>query len=263
MRRREFIALVGGTAVAWPFATRAQQTTSAPHRLPRKFHCCPRSQFDRTLFATVCASTATRKAVTSRSITAGQKATMSGFPTPKELVALKVDLIVTAGTPAAQAVERAGTSIPLVMVAVGDPDWHRSRGSLARPGGNNTGLNSLAPELEGKRLDLLKETVPNLTYIAVLWNRATPTWRPPRRRCSRRQSAAYESAFLGGAERHRRSKRHSQSVLQEQPNALNVMADRLFLHNRTRIMDFALQHRLPGVHAYRELVLSGGLMSYG
>ena len=91
-----------------------------------------------------------------------------------ELIALKVDVIVTAGTPATLAVKKATTSIPLVMVAVGDPVGTGIVASLARPGGNITGLTSIAPELEGKRLELLREVVPKLSHIAVLWNPANP-----------------------------------------------------------------------------------------
>src|SRR5512147_779218 len=81
-----------------------------------------------------------------------------------ELIALKVDVIVTAGTPAALAVKKATTSIPLVMAAAGDPIGVGLVASLARPGGNSTGLTSIAPELEGKRLELLREVVPKLSH---------------------------------------------------------------------------------------------------
>src|SRR3990167_2165579 len=91
-----------------------------------------------------------------------------------ELIALKVDVIVTAGTPASLAVKKATTSIPLVMIAVGDPLATRIVASLARPGGNITGLSSIAQELEGKRLELLREVVPNVSHVAVLWNSASP-----------------------------------------------------------------------------------------
>src|SRR4030095_4591408 len=87
-----------------------------------------------------------------------------------ELLAMKVDVIVTAGTPAALAVKKATASIPLVMVAVGDPVGTGLVASLRRPGGNATGLTSIAPELEGKRLELLKEVLPKVSRIAVLWN---------------------------------------------------------------------------------------------
>ena len=91
-----------------------------------------------------------------------------------ELIALKVDLIVTAGTPSSLAVKKATTAIPLVMVAVGEPVATGLVASLARPGGNITGLTSIAPEIEGKRLELLREVVPKIAHIAVLWNAASP-----------------------------------------------------------------------------------------
>ncbi|HLE20772.1 MAG TPA: ABC transporter substrate-binding protein, partial [Vicinamibacteria bacterium] len=91
------------------------------------------------------------------------------FPTLiAELIALKVDVIVTAGTPATLAVKKATTSVPLVMVAVGDPVGTGIVASLNRPGGNITGLTSISPELEGKRLELLREVVPKLSRVAVL-----------------------------------------------------------------------------------------------
>src|SRR4030095_14798490 len=91
-----------------------------------------------------------------------------------ELAALNVDVIVTAGTPGALAVKRKEASIPLVMAAVGDPIGVGLVASLARPGGNVTGLSAIAPELEGKRLELLREVVPKLSHIAVLWNPDNP-----------------------------------------------------------------------------------------
>ncbi len=91
-----------------------------------------------------------------------------------ELLAQKMEVIVTAGTPASLAVKKATTSIPLVMVAAGDPIGTGLVASLARPGGNITGLTSIAAELEGKRLELLREVIPKLSYIAVLWNPASP-----------------------------------------------------------------------------------------
>src|SRR5262245_21160282 len=87
-----------------------------------------------------------------------------------ELIALNVDVIVTAGTPAALAVKKATTSIPLVMIAVGEPVETGLVASLARPGGNATGVSSLSYGLEGKRLELLREVIPSISHIAVFWN---------------------------------------------------------------------------------------------
>lgn len=186
------------------------------------------------------------------------------FPTLiAELLARKVELIVTAGTPASHAVKRATTSVPLVMVAVGDPVASGLVPSLTRPGGNITGLTSIAEEIEGKRLELLREVVPNVAHIAALGNFGNAS-----------QKKAFEA--LQAAATALRIKLLSLDVrtgdqldeafavmVRERPEALLVFADRVFLHNRVRIMDFATKHRLPGVHAYRELVEVGGLISYG
>ena len=180
-----------------------------------------------------------------------------------ELVALKVEIIVTAGTPAALAVQRARTTIPLVMVAVGDPVASGLVVSLARPAGNVTGLASIAPDLEGKRLELLREVVPKLADVAVLWNP--------------------DNAFHVGSEKAARAAaemlhvklrsiavrtvseldRMFDSILAERPGALLVLADRLFLHHRARFGDFTTRHRLPAVYAHQEMVEAGGLMSFG
>jgi putative ABC transport system substrate-binding protein len=180
----------------------------------------------------------------------------------EDLARQEVEVIVTAGTPAALAVKKA-TRIPLVMVAVGDPVGTGLADSLAHPGSTATGLTSIAPELEGKRLELLREVVPALSRIAVLWNPSNAymiaTEKQVRAACEvlgiRVDSLAVTSVKeLDSA---------LSSLRKERPDALNVLADRLFLHNRARIVAFALENRLPGVHAYRELVEAGGLMSFG
>ena len=102
-----------------------------------------------------------------------------------ELAALDVDVIVTAGTPATLALKKATTSIPVVMVAVGDPVGTGIVENLGRPGGNITGLTSIAPELEGKRLQLLKEVLPKLSHFAVLWNPSNLYMIATRSRCRR------------------------------------------------------------------------------
>jgi putative tryptophan/tyrosine transport system substrate-binding protein len=186
------------------------------------------------------------------------------FPTLiAELIASKVDLIVTAGTPASLAVKKATTSIPLVMIAVGDPVATGLVESLSHPGGNITGLTSISAEIEGKRLELLREVVPKISHIAVFWNAASPiqiiqekeTWAAAQAMNMKmlslgvRSAEEFDNAFA--------------TILKERAGALFVLADRLFLHNRARLMDFATKNRLPGVHAYVELVEAGGLMSYG
>ena len=180
-----------------------------------------------------------------------------------DLIALKVDVIVTAGTPASLAVKKATTSIPLVMVAVGDPVATGIVASLGRPGGNITGLTSMSQDLEGKRVELLKEAVPKLSHIAVLWNAASPIQAIEEREVRAAAQVLGMKMLSLGVRTQEEIEDALAAIVKERPGALLVLADRLFLHHRTHIMDFAAQHRLPGVHAYRELVEAGGLMSYG
>jgi putative tryptophan/tyrosine transport system substrate-binding protein len=180
-----------------------------------------------------------------------------------ELINLKVEMIVTAGTPASLAVKKAATSIPLVMIAVGDPVGTGLITSLAHPGGNVTGLTSIASDLEGKRLELLREVIPNIAHVAVLWNPASPFQVVAEKEVQAAAQLLRIKVLSIGVQSQEQLDNAFATISRERPAALNVLADRLFLHNRARIMDFALQHRLPGVHAYVELVEAGGLMSYG
>jgi putative tryptophan/tyrosine transport system substrate-binding protein len=186
------------------------------------------------------------------------------FPTLiAELIALKVDVIVTAGTPASLAVKKATTSIPLVMIAVGDPVGTGLITSLAHPGGNIPGLTSIAGDLEGKRLELLREVVPGLSHVAVFWNPASPFQVVAEKEVQAAARVLRMKVLSLGVQAQEQLDNAFATIRRERPGALLVLADRLFLHNRARIMDFATQNRLPGVHAYVELVEAGGLMSYG
>ena len=180
-----------------------------------------------------------------------------------ELIALKVDVIVTAGTPAALAVKKATTSIPLVMAAVGDPIGVGLVASLARPGGNVTGLSAIAPELEGKRLELLREVVPKLSHIAVLWNPDNPLQAGSLKETRAAAQVLGIKVQLLGVRTAEDFPAAFAAILKERPGALLVLADRIFLHNRARIVDFEAKRRLPGMYPYRELVEAGGLMSFG
>ena len=186
------------------------------------------------------------------------------FPTLiAELISLHVDVIVTAGTPASLAVQKAKTAIPLVMIAVGDPVGTGLIKSLAHPGGNITGLTSIASDLEGKRLELLREVTPRVSHVAVLWNPASPFQVVSEKELQTAAQTLHIKVLSVGVRAAEQLDQAFAIIRKERPGALLVLADRLFLHNRARIMDFAVQHRLPGVHAYQELVEAGGLMSYG
>jgi putative ABC transport system substrate-binding protein len=263
MRRREFISLCGGAA-AWPLAARAQQAAKV-YRIG--FLGNSTAALEADLVGPF------REGLRGLGYVEGQNILIEyrwaegkyeRFPAlTAELIALRVDVIVTAGTPASLAVQKAATPIPLVMVAVGDPVATGLVASLGRPGGNITGLTSISSEMAGKRLELLREVVPKLSHVAVLWNAASPIQVIDERETRAAAQALGMKMLSLGVRSREEIEDALTTIVREQPGALLVLADRLFLHHRTRIMDFAAQRRLPGVHAYRELVEAGGLMSYG
>jgi len=180
-----------------------------------------------------------------------------------ELLALKVAVIVTAGTPATLAVKKATTSVPLVMSAVGDPVGAGIVPSLSHPGGNITGLTAISTEMDAKRLELLREVVPSVSYIALLWNAGSPLQVLAEKQVQAAAQVLRMRVLSLGVKTEEEIKSALAVMARERPDALLVLADRLLLHHRALIMDFATRHRLPGVHAYRELVEAGGLMSFG
>jgi putative ABC transport system substrate-binding protein len=184
-------------------------------------------------------------------------------PLIADLIASKCDLIVTAGTPASLAVKKATSTIPLVMIAVGDPVGTGLIASLAHPGGNVTGLTSIASDLEGKRLELLREVVPKVSHIAVIWNPISAFQVISEKEMQEAARALHIKVLSVGVKGEDDLPKAFATITKTRPGAFFVLADRLFLHFRTRLMEFALSHRLPGVHAYVELVEAGGLMSYG
>ncbi len=264
LRRREFVTLLGCAVAAWPRAARAQQSGKAS-----------RVGFLGNSTAALEANLVEpfRDGLRNLGYEEGRNILIEyrwaegkyeRFPTLiAELIALNVDVIVTAGTPASLAVKKATSSIPLVMVAVGEPVATGLVASLARPGGNITGVTSISPEIEGKRLELLREVVPQISHIAVLWNAGSPVQVIQERETRTAADLLGMKMLSLGVRTLEEIEGAFTTIVRERPGALFVLADRLFLHNRARIMNFAAQQRLPGVHAYRELVEAGGLMSYG
>jgi len=180
-----------------------------------------------------------------------------------ELIALKSDIIVTAGTPAALAVKRTTTTIPVVMAAVGDPIGTGLVKSLARPGGNLTGLLSIGPDLEGKRLELLTQIVPKLSSVAFLANPANPIHLTSEKQASAAAKALHLKVVFFPVRVAGEFDHAFQAIVGQRSGALVMLADRLFVHHRARIVEFTARHRLPAVYAYNELVQVGGLMSFG
>ncbi len=264
MKRREFITLLGGAAAVWPLAVRAQQAKKV-YRIG--FMGNSTAALEANLVGPF------RDALREFGYEEGRNIAIEyrwaeghyeRFPAlVAELIAQKVDVIVTAGTPATLAVKAATTSVPLVVVAVGDPVGTGIVASLGRPGGNITGLSSIAPELEGKRLELLRELIPNLSHVAVLWNPVNAfhvTSLKQARVAAELLRMRVQSVEVRASEEIDGA---LAAIASERPGALLILADRVFLHDRKRLMDFATQNRIPGVYAYRELVEAGGLMSFG
>jgi len=149
------------------------------------------------------------------------------------------------------------------MIAVGDPIGSGIVQSLAHPGGNITGLSSIAPELEGKRLELLREIIPQLSHVAVLWNPLNPFHKASLQHARDAAQVLKIKILAVGIKATDDLDGAFKTIENDRPEALLILADRVFLHNRVRLMEFATRHRLPSVNAYHELVEAGGLMSFG
>jgi putative ABC transport system substrate-binding protein len=180
-----------------------------------------------------------------------------------EMVRLKVDIIIVTTTPAAIAAKNATQTIPILIPTALDPVGAGLVKSLARPGGNLTGMSSLHPELSGKRLELLKEVVPGISRVAVLWNPANPANAPV-------WKETQAAALALGLQLQSQEVRVPQDLegvvarlVQARPDAVLILADSLINMRRQQIAEFASQKRLPSVFASTEGVMAGGLKSYG
>jgi putative tryptophan/tyrosine transport system substrate-binding protein len=180
-----------------------------------------------------------------------------------ELVRLKVDVIVTSSTLAIQAAKQATKTVPIVMANVADPVAVGLVASLARPGGNITGLTNVAPDLGEKRLELLKEVIPKLIRVAVLWDAAAPGQKPQMKQMEVAADAlglqlqplnARDPKDFDGAFR---------AATRDRAGALIGLASPLFSAHRAQIVGLALKSKLPAIYPTRDFADAGGLMSYG
>jgi ABC-type uncharacterized transport system substrate-binding protein len=183
-----------------------------------------------------------------------------------ELVALKVDVIVTSGTPQALAAKHATRTVPIVFAGVSDPVTSGLVTSLARPGGNITGLSLLAPDLVGKGLEQLKQAVPGVSRVAVLWQSGVLGERTEH---DMRKEADVAARALGmrpqfveapGPETFDRA---FSDMTKARAGALTVLSTPMFVSERSHLVALAAKNRLPAVYPLREFVDAGGLMAYG
>ena len=263
MRRRDFIKVIAGLAAAWPLAARAQTPAGKIYRLGFLQPGKPPEPLVEAL----------RERLKELGYREGHNIAYEYrwaegknerlVELAKELVDVKVDVITTLSTPAALAAKNVTKTIPIVFTGVGDPVGAGVVHSLSHPGGNVTGISTLATELSAKRLELLKEIVPNAAPVAMVWNDTNPSMVLSAREA---QNAAdtldlnlqsigvhdlisFDAAFA--------------TISSSHFNALLTLVDPFTREHRQRIVDFAAQRRLPAIYEAREFVDAGGLVSYG
>jgi putative ABC transport system substrate-binding protein len=179
-----------------------------------------------------------------------------------DLVRLKVDLILTRGTPAALAAKDATRTIPVVMASSGDPLVSGIVASLANPGGNVTGLSADATDIEGKRLELLKQMVPGLKRIAGVFNTGNPVALPQWRETQKAAGSLGVQAYLLDVRKSDDLPRAFDSAVKQRAQALVVGLDTVLEANRQSIVDLAASRRLPAIYQSRGFVDAGGLIAY-
>jgi putative tryptophan/tyrosine transport system substrate-binding protein len=262
MKRRDFITLLGGAA-AWPLAARAQQPAGRIWRLGILSPAAPPDPLVEAIRQRLreLGYIDGRNIVFEYRWAEGKLDRLTDLA--RELVGSKVDVITTLSTPAALAARNATTTIPIVFTAVGDPVGSGVVPSLARPGGNATGTSLLATELSAKRLELVREIVPGISRVAMLWNDTNPSMVL---RAHETEGAAtklgviiqsigvhdlidFDAAFS--------------TIESSRADALLTLVDPFTLKHRERIVDFAARRHLPAIYEAREFVQSGGLVSYG
>jgi putative tryptophan/tyrosine transport system substrate-binding protein len=262
MRRREFITLLGGAAVAWPHAPRAQHSGKTyrigwlqPGSLPDPWIKGFRQGLQEFNY------------VEGKNLNIEYRWGDGNFDLlpamAAELVRLNPDVIISVNTAALLALQKATTTIPIVMLGTADPVAAGLVRSVARPGANITGMSVMASELSQKRLELLKEAIRNLDRVTVLSNPGNPAVVL----ALRETQAAADTLRL---------KLHSVDVREpneidlalsivarDPPGALVLLVDTMIHSQRIRIVAFAIKHRLPTISPFREFAEAGGLMAYG
>jgi putative ABC transport system substrate-binding protein len=263
MRRRDFITLLGGGAAAWPLAARAQHTAKL-RTIGYMGANTPSTEGQRA--AAFVKRLQELGWIEGRTIAIevrwaeGRNERFAEIAA--EFVRLKVDVIVTAGTAAVVAAKRETSLIPIVFAVAGDPVGTGLVASLARPGGNVTGLSLQTTDLVGKRLELLREVVPRLSRLAIMGNVSTPLAVLEMREV---QATVRTLGLEVATSEIRRAEDIAPAfdVLKGSVDALYVVADPLVTTNRLRINILALGARLPTMHGQRDNVEAGGLASYG
>ena len=264
MKRREFITLLGGAA-SWPLAARAQQPGKI-YQVGLLSGAAAISAADERRKAIV-SGLAARGFVEGRNFVLEQRYAdahperLDGLAA--ELKAAHMDVIITFGYPAAFAAKMSAKDIPIVVTGAGDPVATGLVEGLSRPGGNLTGVTEVSTELSAKRLEILKDALPDLQRVAMLWNAADLGM-------TMRYRAAEDAARVLGVKVQTLGVREPDDfdqafaeMMRDRPDAILMVSDALTNLNRKRVVEFAKSQRLPTIFENSALVHDGGLMSYG
>ena len=262
MERRRFIEVIAGGFVAAPLAAEAQQAGKVPRIAYIRAEAPPAADIE-----------AFRQGLREHGYVEGKNIVVEYRwadgneerlrAIVAELIRVKVDLIVASAPAAARAAKEAATTIPIVMVLVADPVAFGFVASLARPGGNVTGFAFLLPELSGKRLQLLKDAIPRLSRVAVLWNAANPYKAFDLKEVQAVAEAlrvAVETLPVRGPDDFAHA---FEAAIASGAGGLITLDDPFTIGHRTRIVSLALKYRLPALYGVRPFADAGGLMSYG
>jgi putative tryptophan/tyrosine transport system substrate-binding protein len=263
MRRRDFVTLFGSAAVAWPLAARAQQLNN--YRigyLGLGSSASQATRFDAFLAGLAALGYVEGKNIVIERRWLGSRPYDQLDNLARQLVDLKVDVIVTHATPGVLAAKRATTTIPIVIAAVGDAVETGLVSSLARPGGNVTGTTFFNPELSAKRTELLKEAIPGLVKAGLLYNPANPSNGPVLAAVNTTaQSLRLELVEFPVRELADLNDAFS-AMAAKSVGAFVITEDPVLIYNVPTSATFALQHRLAGC-GFPEFARAGGFVGYG
>jgi putative tryptophan/tyrosine transport system substrate-binding protein len=264
MRRREFVAAVGGTVVTWPLAARAQQSKipkigylsdEAPR--PHFFH----SQDNIVKVLHERGFDDGRNILIEYRYAAGKADQLPALA--NELAALPVDVILAVGTPAARAALAATKTIPIIFCRIGDPVGYGLVASLAHPGGNATGVTVFTVALAEKRVEVLRDAVPGLSSLAVLHDPTFPPGQIELGQITAAAAALNVQVHAVGVRSLDMLDGALPEIIKDSPQALFIGSAAWFEDNPRQIVDFAFKTKLPALYIRREYVEIGGVMSYG